>query len=344
MQYRRLGGSGLQVSTLGFGAMTFGASGVLEAYGKTEQAEADRLIAVCLEAGVNLFDTAEGYSEGRSEEMLAKALGKRRHEAVIATKAWNGVEGGVNAIGSSRQHIIGACEASLKRMKTDYIDLYQIHCYDTLTPIEETISALDDLVRSGKVRYIGVSNYAGWQMMKAVQLAERKGQNRIVSNQIYYSLIGRDPESEIVPVCLEENIGLVIWGPLAFGLLSGKFKRGKPDPEGSRGIFTGAPAGGIKREELDTVMDLVFEIAETRNASPAQVALNYLLRKPGVTSAFFGARTEAQLLDNLGAASWSLSDEEMQRLDAAYPPRVPYPVWVQRNIFGVRNPAPPSIV
>lgn len=344
MEYRRLGGSGLQVSALGFGAMTFGGEGVLAAYGKTEQAEADRIIGTCLDAGVNLFDTAEGYSNGRSEEILAAALGKRRHEAVIATKAWNGLEGGVNSIGSSRQHIMQACEASLKRMKTDYIDLYQIHCFDALTPLDETVRALDDLVRAGKVRYVGASNYAGWQMVKAIALADAGLGSRFVSNQIYYSLIGRDAENEIVPACLAEQVGILIWGPLAFGLLSGKFRRGRPDPEGARGIFTGAPAGGISREELDDVMDLVMAIAEARNATPAQVALNYLLRKPGVTTAFFGARNESQLQDNLGAATWSLSDGEMARLDAAYPPRVTYPQWVQRNVFSVRNPAPATIV
>ncbi len=344
MQYRRLGGSGLQVSTLGFGAMTFGGSGVLEAFGSIEQAEADRMIAMCIDAGVNLFDTAEGYSEGRSEEILATALGKKRPDMIIATKAWNGTEGGVNSIGSSRQHIIQACEASLKRMKTDYIDLYQIHCFDALTPLEETVRALDDLVRAGKVRYVGASNYAGWQMVKALALADANNASRFISNQIYYSMIGRDAENELIPACLSEQVSILIWGPLAFGLLSGKFRRGKPDPEGARGIFTGAPAGGISREQLDDVTDLVVEIAEARSATPAQVAINYLLRKPGVTTAFFGARNEAQIKDNLGAASWSLSDEEMDRLDAAYPPRVTYPGWVQQNIFGVRNPPPPSIV
>jgi len=344
MELRRLGHSGLQVSTLGFGAMTFGASGALAGFGNTEQAEADRMIAMCLDAGVNLFDTAEGYSAGRSEEILAAALGSRRPDVIIATKAWNGVEGGANSIGSSRQHIVQACEASLRRMKTDYIDLYQIHCFDALTPLEETVRALDDLVRAGKVRYVGASNYAGWQMMKALAIADAHSASRFISNQIYYSLIGRDAENEIVPVSLEEGVGILIWGPLAFGLLSGKFRRGHPDPEGARGIFTGAPAGGISREQLDDVTDLVIAIADARNATPAQVAINYLLRKPGVTSAFFGARNEAQLKDNLGAASWRLSDEEMQRLDAAYPPRLPYPLWVQRNIFGVRNPPPPTII
>lgn len=344
MELRRLGGSGLQVSALGFGAMTFGGSGVLEAFGSTAQSEADRMIAMCIDAGVNLFDTAEGYSEGRSEEILATALGTKRRDVVIATKAWNGIEGGANSIGASRQHIMQACEASLKRLKTDYIDLYQIHCFDALTPLGETVRALDDLVRAGKIRYIGVSNFAGWQMMKALALADAGQNSRFISNQIYYSLIGRDAENEIVPVCLAEQVGILIWGALGFGLLSGKYRRGQPDPEGARGILTGAPAGGIKREELDDVTDLVAEIAEDRHATPAQVAMNYLLRKPGVASAFIGARNEAQLKDNLGAATWRLSDEEMLRLDAAYPPRVTYPRWVQENVFGVRNPVAPTII
>jgi aryl-alcohol dehydrogenase-like predicted oxidoreductase len=244
---------------------------------------------------------------------------------------------GANDIGASRQHIVTACEASLKRLGTDYIDLYQIHAFDALTPLEETLRALDDLVGAGKVRYIGCSNYAGWQLMKALAISDKYGFERYVSHQIYYSLAGRDAENDLLPLGVDQGVGTIVWGPLAFGLLTGKFRRGKHDPEGARGTLAGAP-GGIDREKLDTITDALAEIAEARGATMAHVAMNYLLRKPAISTVLFGARNEAQLRDNIAAAGWTMSDEELSKLDVASAKPLPYPQWAHRTVFAERNP------
>jgi aryl-alcohol dehydrogenase-like predicted oxidoreductase len=338
MEMRRLGNSGLMVSALSFGAMTFGGEGTFAVVGSTVHAEAERLIGLCLDAGINLFDTADAYSEGRSEEILAHALGNKRHEVVIATKVWGRTGPGPNDIGGSRVHIVQACEASLRRLETDYIDLYQLHGFDALTPLEETLAAFDDLIRAGKVRYVGCSNYAGWQLMKALATSDRNGRARYISHQLYYSLAGRDAEHELLPLGIDQGVGSLIWSPLAFGVLSGKFRRGRADPEGARGSLAGVPGRTIDRAKLDDITDALAEIAEARGATMAQVALNWLLRKKGVTSVILGARNEAQLADNLAAAGWTLSAEELARLDAASATPPPYPQWVQRGPFAERNP------
>jgi aryl-alcohol dehydrogenase-like predicted oxidoreductase len=338
MEKRRLGNSGLMVSALSFGAMTFGGEGMFAMVGQTQQQEADRLVSICFEGGINLFDTANAYSNGKSEEILGQSLKSRRHEAVLATKAWGRMGKGPNDLGASRVHLVKACEDSLRRLQTDYIDLYQIHSFDGLTPLEETLRALDDLVHAGKVRYIGCSNYAGWQLMKAVMTSDANGLARYVSHQLYYSLAGRDAETDLFPVGVDQGVGAIIWGPLAFGLLTGKFRRGRPDPEGARGTLAGAPGGGIDREKLDTITDAVAEIAEARGATMAHVAMNYILRKPSVSTVLFGARNEEQLRDNIAAGAWTLSDEELAKLDAASATRLPYPQWAHRSVFAERNP------
>jgi aryl-alcohol dehydrogenase-like predicted oxidoreductase len=337
MEMRRLGHSGLMVSALSFGAMTFGGEGMFAAVGRTAEEEATQLVNVCLEAGITVFDTADAYSNGRSEEILAHALAGRRQDVVIATKAWGRMGPGPNDLGASRLHLVQACEASLRRLKTDYIDLYQLHGFDALTPLEETLAALDDLVHAGKVRYVGCSNYAGWQLMKALAIADRGGMTRFVSQQIYYSLAGRDAEHDLLPLGLDQGVGSLIWSPLAFGVLSGKFRRGQPDPEGARASLAGAP-GHVARARLDDMTDALALIAAQRNVTMAQVALNYLLRKPGVTTLILGARNEAQLKDNIAAAGWSLSEDEIRRLDEVSAAPLPYPQWVQRGVFAERNP------
>ena len=338
MERRLLGTSGLQVSALSFGAMTFGGEGMFAMVGKTQQDEADRLVGICIDGGINLFDTADVYSGGRSEEILGESLCGKRHDVVLATKAWGQMGKGPNNLGASRLHIVEACEASLRRLKTDYIDLYQMHSFDGLVPLEETLRALDDLVSAGKVRYIGCSNYAGWQLMKALAVSDKNGFERYISHQIYYSLAGRDAETDLLPVGVDQGVGTIVWGPLAFGLLTGKFRRGKPDPEGARGTLAGAPAGGIDRQKLDTITDALAEIAEARGATMAHVAMNYLLRKPSISTVLFGARNEEQLRDNIAAASWTMNDEELTKLDAASAKPLPYPQWAQRGVFAERNP------
>ena len=337
MESRLLGRSGLFVSAISFGAMTFGGEGRFQVVGQTGETEAERLIDICLDSGVTLFDTADAYSNGRSEEILAHALGAKRHRAIIATKAWGRMGPGPNDIGASRQHLVQACEASLKRLKTDYIDVYQIHGFDVFTPLEETLRAFDDLVRSGKVRYIGCSNYTGWQLMKALAISDSRNAERYVSQQIYYSLAGRDAENELVPLGLDQGVGVLVWSPLAFGMLSGKFRRGQPNPEGARGTLAGAP-GGVDRALVDKITDVQAEIAQARGVTMAQVAVNWLLKKPGISSVIVGARDEAQLKDNLAAAAWSLTDDEMKRLDEVSETPRPYPYGLQKSVFGDRNP------
>jgi aryl-alcohol dehydrogenase-like predicted oxidoreductase len=338
MEKRHLGKSGLKVSALSFGAMTFGGEGMFGFMGKTQEEEAERLCGICFDAGITSFDTADAYSNGRSEEILGYALRNKRHDVEILTKCWGPMGPGPNDMGSSRKHVVEACEASLKRLKTDYIDLYQIHAPDAFTPLEETLRALDDLVSAGKVRYIGCSNYASWQLMKALATSDAHGWERYVSHQIYYSIAGRDAETDLLPLGVDQGVGTIVWGPLAFGVLTGKFRRGKPDPEGARGTLAGVP-GGIDRERLDTITDALAQVAEGRGATMAQVAMNYILRKPAISTVLFGARDEKQLRDNVAAASWTMSDEELALLDAASDRPLPYPHWAHRNVFAARNPA-----
>jgi aryl-alcohol dehydrogenase-like predicted oxidoreductase len=306
--------------------------------GNTQAEEARRLVDVCFEAGVNLFDTADIYSHGASEEILGKALGSRRVRVLVATKACARMSPDPNDIGLTRHHLMEACHASLRRLGTDYIDLYQVHNFDSLTPMEETIRALDDLVRQGKVRYIGCSNYAGWQLMKSLGISDRLNLTRYVSQQIYYSLVAREAEHELVPLSLEEQIGILVWSPLAFGFLSGKFRRGQPEPEDTRRARLGQP-GAMDLDRGYAIVELLHEIAKSRGATPAQVAINYLRRKPGVSSVIIGARNEHQLCDNLAAARWTMTDEEVQRLDRVSAVALPYPHWHQLQFAGERNPA-----
>ncbi len=336
MEVRSLGRSGLQVPAFGFGAMTFGGEGRFSRIGTTGVEEARRIAGLCIDAGVTLFDTANVYSFGKSEEILGAALGAKRKDVIVATKAFLRVGHGGNEMGASRRHLVAQCEASLKRLGTDWIDVYQLHQYDALTPVEETVSALDDLVRAGKVRYVGCSNYAGWQLMKALAVADRNNAARFISQQIYYSLVAREAENELVPLGLEEGVGILVWGPLAWGLLSGKFRRGQPLPEGARGL-----GGGPNKPDPDklyAIVDVAADIAAARDATVAQVALNWLAAKPGVASVLIGARDEAQLRDNLAATTWRLTKEEVARLNVASRPPRPYPYWVQKDYGAERNP------
>jgi aryl-alcohol dehydrogenase-like predicted oxidoreductase len=337
MEYRLLGASGLEVSVLSFGTMTLGGEGRFAAMGNVQVEEARRHVGICMDAGVNLFDTADIYSLGKSEEVLGQALGARRREIVLATKVFNRLGPGTNQAGLSRRHIVEACEASLRRLGTDYIDLYQAHSFDSLTPLDETLRAFDDLIRAGKIRYAGCSNYTGWQLMKALWTSERLGIHRYISQQINYSLLARDAEHELVPAGLDQKAGIMAWSPLQFGLLSGKFRRGEAKPAGSRLNTLDAP-GTIDEERLYRVVDALSEIAAARGVTVAQAALNWLMRKPGVDTVIIGARTEEQLKDNLGTASFLLSEEEVIRLDEASALPLPYPNWHQQKFGGERNP------
>jgi aryl-alcohol dehydrogenase-like predicted oxidoreductase len=342
MEYRQLGRSGLKVSSFCFGAMTFGGSGMFASIGDTKAADAGRQVDMCRDAGVNLFDTANMYSAGESEEVLAEALGARRPDVLIATKFFGRTGPGVNDVGGSRHNIVNACEASLRRLKTDYIDLYQIHNQDLLTPPEETLRALDDLVRAGKVRYIGSSNHAGWTQMRALATSDRLGLNRYVSQQIKYSLLDRDSENELFPLGVDEGVGALIWGPLSSGYLSGKFRQA--EQTGATRLGKGGRLENTDTAQARSVVDLLAEIAQDHaGASISQVALNWIARKPGVSSIIIGARTGAQLADNLAAATWSLSNEEITRLDEASATPIRYPYQMHRDFGADRNPVHPLL-
>lgn len=328
MDYRRLGRSGLFVSSLTLGTMTFGGSGPFNKVGSTDVAGATRQVDMCLDAGVNLFDTADIYSSGESEEILGGAISGRRDRLLLATKARMPVGEGPNDAGLSRQHIIRQCEASLRRLGTDYIDLYQAHEWDGATPLEETLEAFDTLVRSGKVRYIGCSNYAGWQLMKALGVSERHGFQRYVSQQIHYTLEARDAEYELVPLSLDQDCGILVWSPLAGGLLSGKYRRDEDATEGRHVEGWDEPPVRDSDKLYDTI-EVLVEIAESHSVSAAQIALAWLLGRPGVTSIVVGARTDEQLADNLKAADLKLSEEERKRLDDVSAPPLIYPFWHQ---------------
>jgi aryl-alcohol dehydrogenase-like predicted oxidoreductase len=330
MESRRLGRSGLSVPVLCFGTATFGGVGdFFKAWGSTDVAGARRMVDLCLDAGLTMFDTADGYSLGAAEEILGQALEGRRDRALISTKATFPIGNGANAYGSSRQHILAQCDGSLRRLRTDRIDLYYMHGMDLRTPIEETLRLLDDLVSSGKVRYIGCSNFAAWHLMRSLSLSERHGWHRYIAHQAYYSLVGRDVEWELMPLGVDQGVGTVVWSPLAGGALGGRIRRGSPAPRDTRiGQISFVP---YETELLHRVVDELDGIARERGKLVPQVALNWLLRKPTVASIVIGARTEEQLRQNLGAVGWSLTAEEVARLDAASAPRVPYPTWHQRE-------------
>ena len=345
MEYRQLGRSGLKVSTITLGTMGFGGTGWASPVGHLDVKAARQQIDICLEAGVNLIDTADIYSEGLSEQILGEALGADRDDVLIATKVRGTMGPGPNDEGLSRHHILRAVEASLRRLGTDYIDLYQVHEWDGLTPQEETLSALDTLVQSGKVRYIGSSNYTARQLMKALWISDLRGYESYVSQQIYYSLQAREAEYELVPLAIDQDCGILVWSPLAGGLRSGKYRRGQDAPEGTR-RFEGWTEPPVNDEErlYDTV-DALVEIGKGHGVSAAQVALAYTLAKPAVTSVIIGARTEEQLRDNLAAAELTLTLEELDRLDTTS--RVPllYPYWHQANVQPGRfSPADLSLI
>jgi aryl-alcohol dehydrogenase-like predicted oxidoreductase len=337
VEYRLLGVSGLEVSVLSFGTMTLGGEGRFAAMGNVQADEARRQIEICIEAGVNLFDTADIYSLGKSEEVLGQALGAHRKDIVLATKVFNRLESGTNQAGLSRRHILEGCEASLRRLGTDYIDLYQAHNFDSLTPLDETLRAFEDLIRAGKIRYAGCSNYSGWQLMKVLSISDRLGIQRYISQQINYSLLARDAERELVPAGLDQRTGIMAWSPLQFGLLSGKFRRGQTRPSESRLNSLEAP-GTFDEERIYRIVDALAEIAAQRGVSISQVALNWITRKPGVDTVIIGARNEQQLSDNLAAANWTLTDREVESLDEASALPLPYPYWHQQKFAGERNP------
>lgn len=331
MEYRNLGNSGLKVSVLCFGTATFGGTNGFEGWGSTQVTEANRLINLCLDEGVNLFDTADIYSQGDSEKVLGKAIEGIRHKLLISTKATFPMGKDVNAYGSSRFHLIEACENSLKRLNTDHIDVYHMHGFDNSTPVEETLRALDDLVTSGKVRYIACSNFSGWHLMKSLSIAEKYGWSKYISHQVYYSLLNREFEWELMPLGIDQKIGTMVWSPLASGRLSGKYRRNSAIPEKSR-IAAGTstvPKDAAPEERLYAIVDVLDEINRETDKSVAQIALNWLLQRPTVSSIIVGARTEEQLKQNLGASGWSLTNEQVSRLDkASVTPKI-YPYWHQ---------------
>ncbi|HEY5189020.1 MAG TPA: aldo/keto reductase [Solirubrobacteraceae bacterium] len=329
MEYRALGSTGLQISALTLGTMTFGGEGDFGKVGATDVAGARRQIDMVRDAGVNLIDTADIYSTGRSEEIVGEVLEGRRDDFLVATKVRFRMGEAPNMAGLSRHHVISACEASLRRLRTDHIDLYQVHEWDGLTPLEETLGALQHLVDSGKVRYVGVSNYAAWQVMKALGIAERGHLPRFVSQQVYYSLQERSIEYELVPMALDQGLGTLVWSPLAGGLLSGKYRRGQDAPEGSRHLTDWGEPPVYDEDALYDTIDVLVAVAEDRGVSPAQVALAWLLTRPSVSSVVVGARTDEQLADNLKAAELELGDDELTRLEEVSRPRLLYPFWHQ---------------
>ena len=325
---------------LSFGTGTFGGSNeFFRAWGASDVAEATRLVDICLEAGVNLFDTADVYSDGLSETILGKAVAGRRDSVLISTKATFRMGPGPNDLGSSRYHLIRACEASLRRLGTDHIDIYHLHGFDALTPVEEVLSTLDQLVVSGKVRYIACSNFSGWHLMKSLDVADKYGWARYVGHQVYYSLIGREYEWELMPLALDQGVGALVWSPLGWGRLTGKIRRGKPLPAQSRLHKTGDMGPQVADEYLYKVVDALDAIAAETGKSVPQVALNWLLQRPSISTAIFGARNEEQLRQNLGAVGWNLSVEQVAKLDAASEVTPVYPYWHQRQ-FAERNPPP----
>lgn len=338
MEFRQLGHSGLKVPVLSFGTGTFGGRGeFFKAWGNSDVAEATRLVDICLEAGVNFFDTADVYSQGASEEILGKAVAGRRSSVLISTKATFRMGEGPNDLGSSRYHLIQACDASLRRLGTDYIDLYHLHGFDQITPVEETLQTLNTLVESGKVRYIACSNFSGWHLMKSLAVSEKYGWARYVAHQAYYSLIGREYEWELMPLAVDQKVGTIVWSPLGWGRLTGKLRRNQPLPKVSRLHETAKQGPQVEDDDLYKVIDALSEVAHETEKSVPQVALNWLLQRPTVANIIIGARNEEQLRQNLAAVGWNLTAEQVGRLNAASD-RVPiYPYWHQRQ-FAERNP------
>lgn len=329
MEYRHLGGSELRVPILSFGTATFGGGNkFFRAWGETGIAEASRLIDICLDAGVNLFDTADTYSDGLSEEILGKAIYRRRDQILISTKASSRAGNSPNGFGSSRYHLIRACEASLKRLNTDYIDIYTMHGFDALTPVEETLRTLDDLVKSGKVRYIACSNFSGWHLMKSLSASEKYDLTYYIAHQAYYSLIGREYEWELMPLALDQNIGTVVWSPLVGGRLTGKVRRNQSPPSDSR-VASGVKGPPFESERLYRVVDALDELSKETGKTISQVAINWLLQRPTVATVIIGARNEMQLRENLGVVGWNLTGEQAAMLDDASKTVPIYPYWHQ---------------
>jgi aryl-alcohol dehydrogenase-like predicted oxidoreductase len=338
MEYRQLGASGFMVPALSFGAGTFARAGAI-GFGTTEGDDARRMVDLCLDAGVTMFDSADIYSRGASETILGEAIKGRRDRVIISTKGTFRNGRGPNDVGSSRFHLLQTVDAALKRLGTDYIDVYQLHGFDAKTPVEETLATLDDLVRAGKIRYVGVSNFSGWQLMKSLAAAKQYGYPRYVVNQTYYSLIGRDYEWELMPLGLDQGVGAAIWSPLGWGRLTGKIRRGQPLPKESRLHTTAAYGPPVDDEYLFRVVDALDEVAKETGKLIPQVVLNWLLQRPTVSTVIIGARNEEQLRQNLGAVGWNLAPEQVAKLDAASDRTRAYPYWHQQQ-FKERNPAP----
>lgn len=342
MEYRQLGRSGFKVPLLSFGTGTFGGQGDLfKAWGEVDVQEATKMVDSCLEHGVTLFDTADIYSKGRSEEILGQAIKNRRDQVLISTKAtFRFDENDPNSVGSSRYHLIKACEGSLKRLGVDYIDLFQLHGFDAVTPVEEALRALDTLIQHGKIRYIGCSNFSGWHLMKALSLSERYGWERYVAYQGYYSLIGRDYESELMPLAIDQGVGMVVWSPLGWGRLTGKIDREHPQPQETSRLHATAQYGPpVDDDYLFRVIDALKMISQETGKTIPQIALNWLCQRPTVSTVIIGARNEKQLKDNLGSVGWNLTDDQMKRLNEASERPLPYPYWHQKQ-FVERNPSP----
>ena len=340
MEYRQLGASGLQVPVLSFGTATFGGGNkFFKAWGDTQLDEAKKLVNLCLDAGVNFFDTANVYSRGLSEEILGKALEGLRNEVLISTKATFTMGDGANDYGSSRLNLLRSCEDSLRRLNTDHIDIYHMHGFDGNTPVEETLRTLDDLITSGKVRYIACSNFSGWHLMKSLSVSERYGWGRYIAHQAYYSLLNREFEWELMPLGIDQKVSTIVWSPLSSGQLSGKFRRGQPIPEDSRLKQGGEHGPATNFERLYTIVDALDEVAEETGKSVAQVSLNWLLQRPTVANLVIGARNGEQLKQNLAAVGWNLTVEQVKKLDAASEVDPIYPYWHQRQNLKL-NPPP----
>tara|TARA_R110000868_G_scaffold373543_1_gene637629 strand:+ start:1064 stop:2101 length:1038 start_codon:yes stop_codon:yes gene_type:complete len=341
MEYRQLGNSGLRVPALSLGTGTFAGQGPLfGAWGTIDTTDATRMVDISLDAGMIMFDSADVYSDGASEQVLGQAIKGRRDQVILSTKLALPMGDGANDFGTSRHRLITATNAALKRLNTDYIDLLQLHAFDAFTPVEETLSALDDLVRAGKLRYIGVSNFASWQIMKSIAVSERHGYSRYVAHQVYYSLVGRDYEWDLMPLAQDQGLGALVWSPLGWGRLTGKIRRGTPIPKGSRLHETAQFGPPVEDALLYDIVDVLDDIAAETGKTVPQIAINWLLCRPTIASVIIGARNEQQLCDNLGAIGWSLSDEQVARLDAVskrQPPYPHYPYYAQEG-FSRLNP------
>ena len=340
MEYRQLGASGLKVPVLSFGTATFGGGNeFFKAWGTTQVDEAKRLVNLCLDAGVNLFDTANVYSRGLSEEILGKVLEGIRNQVLISTKATFKMGDDANDYGSSRLHLVKQCEDSLKRLKTDHIDIYHMHGFDGTTPVEETLRTLDNLIQSGKVRYIACSNFSGWHLMKSLSVSEKYGWSKYIAHQAYYSLLDREFEWELMPLGIDQNVGTIVWSPLSSGRLSGKYRRNQPLPADSRVQQGGGHGPALNEERLYTIVDALDEVAEETGKSVAQISLNWLLLRPTVSNIVIGARNEEQLTQNLEAIGWNLTIDQVKKLDDASKSEPIYPYWHQQQDL-VLNPLP----